>query len=163
MFFKIKQPKRLQLRERVAFIHKFVLPSPNNTAKMQPYEPNQAKNVVLRKSKKTLNVLLHLFPSYLCCHAPFLYSNSLPGRIAKIKKPKKFVPDNSNQSFLNPAICQEKFCREWVQIRKYPACVVCMPILLRICLSGSAYELQTFLDKLPDSKEVTRITWHKLF
>ena len=82
---------------------------------------------------------------------------------AVAKNIKKFVPDNSNQSFLNPAICQEKFCREWVQIRKYPACVVCMPILLRICLSGSAYELQTFLDKLPDSKEVTRITRHKLF
>lgn len=45
------QPKRLQLREKVAFIHEFVLPNSNNTAEMQPYEPNQAKSVVLCKLK----------------------------------------------------------------------------------------------------------------
>jgi len=64
MFFKIKQPKRLQLRERVAFIHEFVLPNPNNTAKMQPYAPNQAKNVVLCKLKNIKCIFAPPIPSY---------------------------------------------------------------------------------------------------
>ena len=38
-----------------------------------------------------------------------------------------------------PVIYPEKFCRKWVQMRKYQACVFYMPILLRICPSGSAH------------------------
>lgn len=34
----------------------------------------------------------------------------------------------------------ENFCVEWVQMRKYLACVFYMPILLRICRSESAHE-----------------------
>ena len=43
-----------------------------------------------------------------------------------------------------PVIYPEKFCRKWVQMRKYQACVFYMPILLRICPSGSAHYLQNF-------------------
>ena len=78
------QPKRLQLRERVAFIHEFVLPNSNNTAEMQPYEPNQAKNVVLCKLKTIECIFAPLHP--------FLLN-------AVAKNIKKFVPANSNQSF----------------------------------------------------------------
>ena len=59
------QPKRLQLRERVAFIHEFVLPNSNNTAEMQPYEPNQAKNVVLCKLKTIECIFAPLHPFLL--------------------------------------------------------------------------------------------------
>lgn len=52
------QPKRLQLRERVAFIHEFVLPNSNNTAEMQPYEPNQAKKRCSVQIKKAADIFL---------------------------------------------------------------------------------------------------------
>ena len=51
----------------------------------------------------------------------------------------------------------EKLCRKWVQMRKYQACVFYMPILLRICPSGSAHYLQTFRDKLRNPKEYQQI------
>ncbi len=44
-------------------------------------------------------------------------------------------------------ICPEKICREWVQLRKYLTCVVCMSILLRSCRSESTHESQTFAGK----------------
>lgn len=59
------QPKRLQLRERVAFIHELVLPNSNNTAEMQPYEPNQAKSVVLCKLKTIKCIFAPLHPFLL--------------------------------------------------------------------------------------------------
>ena len=65
------QPKRLQLRERVAFIHEFVLPNSNNTAEMQPYEPNQAKSVVLCKLKTIECIFAPLPPSYLMLSSAF--------------------------------------------------------------------------------------------
>ena len=46
-----------------------------------------------------------------------------------------------------PVIYPEKFLQEVGQ-----ACVFYMPILLRICLSGSAHYLQTFPDKLRNPK-----------
>lgn len=39
----------------------------------------------------------------------------------------------------------ENFCVEWVQMRKYLACVFYMPILLRICRSESTHETPNFL------------------
>ena len=39
----------------------------------------------------------------------------------------------------------ENFCVEWVQMRKYLACVFYMPILLRICHSESTHETPNFL------------------
>ena len=54
-----------------------------------------------------------------------------------------------------PVIYPEKFCRKWVQMRKYQACVFYMPILLRICPSGSAHYLQTFPDKLLETKNIS--------
>ena len=56
-----------------------------------------------------------------------------------------------------PVIYPEKFCRKWVQMRKYQACVFYIPILLRICPSGSAHYLQTFHDKLRNPKEYQQI------
>ena len=56
-----------------------------------------------------------------------------------------------------PVIYPEKFCRKWAQMRKYQACVFYMPILLRICPSGSAHYLQTFHDKLRNPKEYQQI------
>ena len=56
-----------------------------------------------------------------------------------------------------PVIYPEKFCRKWVQMRKYQACVFYMPILLRIYPSGSAHYLQTFRDKLRNPKEYQQI------
>ena len=44
-----------------------------------------------------------------------------------------------------PVIYPEKFCRKWVQMRKYQACVVYMPILLRICLAGAPTRRKVFL------------------
>ena len=37
--------------------------------------------------------------------------------------------------FSIPVIYQEKICGEWVQTRGYQACVVYMPIPLRVCLA----------------------------
>lgn len=42
-------------------------------------------------------------------------------------------------SFRIPVTYQEKIRWEWVQMCGYEACVFCMPIPLRICLSGSAH------------------------
>ena len=42
----------------------------------------------------------------------------------------------------------ENFCVEWVQMRKYLACVFYMPILLRICRSESTHELEKDSDEL---------------
>ena len=61
--------------------------------------------------------------------------------------------------FRFPVIYPEKFCRKWVQMRKYLACVVGMPILLRICLSESAYVMQTFLKQITESKKIAAINY----
>ena len=53
----------------------------------------------------------------------------------------------------------ENFCVEWVQMRKYLACVFYMPILLRICLSGSAHVMQTFLKQNTESKKIAAINY----
>ena len=58
-----------------------------------------------------------------------------------------------------PVIYQEKICGEWVQTRGYLACVVGMPILLRICLSGSAHVMQTFLKQITESKKIAAINY----
>ena len=42
----------------------------------------------------------------------------------------------------------ENFCVEWVQMRKYLACVFYRPILLRICRSESTHGTQDFSPKL---------------
>ena len=42
----------------------------------------------------------------------------------------------------------ENFCVEWVQMRKYLACVFYMPILLRICRSESTHEMEKDSDEL---------------
>ena len=44
-------------------------------------------------------------------------------------------------------------------MRKYLACVVGMPILLRICLSESAYVMQTFLKQITESKKIAAINY----
>lgn len=46
------------------------------------------------------------------------------------------IRDGLFQNFHN---LQEKIRWEWVQMCGYEACVFCMPIPLRICLSGSAH------------------------
>ena len=44
--------------------------------------------------------------------------------------------------FSIPVIYQEKICGEWVQTRGYLACVVGMPIPLRVCLARAAQEVR---------------------
>ncbi len=51
-------------------------------------------------------------------------------------------------SFQNSSNSSESFCREWVQMRKYQACVFYMPILLRICRSESTHEMEKDSDEL---------------
>ena len=48
----------------------------------------------------------------------------------------------------NSSNSSESFCREWVQMRKYQACVFYMPILLRICRSESTHEMEKDSDEL---------------
>ena len=48
----------------------------------------------------------------------------------------------------NSSNSSESFCREWVQMRKYQACVFYMPILLRICRSESTHEMEKDSDDL---------------
>lgn len=52
----------------------------------------------------------------------------------------------------------ENFCVEWVQMRKYLACVFYMPILLRICRSESAHWMQTFPIHCEPSKTTSDLT-----
>jgi len=77
------QPKRLQLRERVAFIHEFVLPNSNNTAEMQPYEPNQAKSVVLCKLKTIECVFAPLHPFLFMLPRAFFIFQQFTGKDCK--------------------------------------------------------------------------------
>ncbi len=49
----------------------------------------------------------------------------------------------------------ENFCVEWVQMRKYLACVFYMPILLRICRSESTHETPNFLGNYDFFKKST--------
>lgn len=55
-------------------------------------------------------------------------------------------------SFRIPVTYQEKIRWEWVQMRGYEACVFCVPIPLRICLSGSA----------PTASEIFLVDYGKL-
>ena len=56
-------------------------------------------------------------------------------------------------------IQQEEFAASGYKYASIRHCVFCMPILLRICLSGSAHVMQTFLKQITESKKIAAINY----
>ena len=59
--------------------------------------------------------------------------------------------------FSIPVIYQEKICGEWVQTRGYLACVVGMPIPLRICLVETPTSHKVFSQQITEAQNVKHL------
>ena len=126
----------------------------------QTHESQSFSTELLEPKELTANIW-HIHPKKQCCPpkrqlSPHLRNLTIKTRVLFHILLMKFhlcVLDANR--FGIPVIYPEKFCRKWVQMRKYQACVFYMPILLRICPSGSAHYLQTFPDKLLETKNIS--------